>query len=252
MFVKSKDYKKHKGFTLVELSIVIVIIGLIVAGVVGGQALVKQSRLRGVVTDINKYTIAHNAFKLEYDALPGDFNKAADFWGAQVASGNGNGHITYADNEPLAYWEHLQMAGLIDGSYTGLPEAGLYRALGVNVPKSDFSNDAGFIVTSPSYNIYDVTTARKPLSIQISGGSTSCNSGLNGYVFTAREANAIDSKADDGFPSSGRWYIVEGAIPSSCFPMIGCVMDDHRVSLSTTYNFTNEIASCRMLHWLKK
>jgi prepilin-type N-terminal cleavage/methylation domain-containing protein len=62
----------EKGFTLIKLSIVIVIIGLIVAGVVGGQAWVQQANIRGLISDINKYTIALYTFKLEYNAISGD------------------------------------------------------------------------------------------------------------------------------------------------------------------------------------
>lgn len=88
---------KQQGFTLVELSIVIVIIGLIVAGIVGGQTLVKQAQLRSVYADANKYKVAINAFKLEYNQLPGDMDNAHDYWpgcnsGATAAQCNGNGN----------------------------------------------------------------------------------------------------------------------------------------------------------------
>ena len=67
----------QEGFTLIELSIVIVIIGLIVAGVVGGQTLVLQAKIRSQISDFNKYKIAYNTFQLEYNAIPGDFNQAS-------------------------------------------------------------------------------------------------------------------------------------------------------------------------------
>lgn len=60
----------RQGFTLLELSIVIVIIGLIVAGISAGQSLVRQASLRSVISDVDKFRTAKNSFKLAYDANP--------------------------------------------------------------------------------------------------------------------------------------------------------------------------------------
>jgi prepilin-type N-terminal cleavage/methylation domain-containing protein len=70
---KSPPLRKIMGFTLVELSIVIVVIGLIIGVVTAGQSLVRQAQIRSVLNDVNKYKTAWNAFKLQYDALPGDY-----------------------------------------------------------------------------------------------------------------------------------------------------------------------------------
>lgn len=116
------SFKVTGGFTLIELSIVIVIIGLIVAGVVGGQSLVNQSKLRSQIAEFDKYKIAYNAFKLEYDAIPGDFNDASSYWG--VSDGNGDrrinspsthGHLPASEN--MKFFEHLSQAGLLPQSY---------------------------------------------------------------------------------------------------------------------------------------
>jgi prepilin-type N-terminal cleavage/methylation domain-containing protein len=85
-----------QAFTLVELSIVLVIVGLIVGGVVGGQSLIHSAKINKVVLDINKMKIAFRAFELQYDALPGDMVDAYDYWGTTChgveASCNGNGN----------------------------------------------------------------------------------------------------------------------------------------------------------------
>lgn len=115
---------------------VIVIIALIVVGVVGGQDLVKQAKLRQIITDVQNIKIAFNAFKLEYDSLPGDMINANDYWSgcnsgstARDCNGNGNRIINWNDSpgicpssqEPLRFWQHLSNAKLItSGSYSGV------------------------------------------------------------------------------------------------------------------------------------
>ena len=69
------NMRTNTGFTLIELSIVIVIIGLIVAGVVGGQAIVKQSKLRSLISEIDLFHVSINSFYLEYNYLPGAYTK---------------------------------------------------------------------------------------------------------------------------------------------------------------------------------
>ena len=73
--------KKANGFTLLELSIVIVIIGLIVAGISAGQSLVRQAQIRGLTNEVAQMEVAFNSFRLQYDAIPGDMANAGDYWG---------------------------------------------------------------------------------------------------------------------------------------------------------------------------
>jgi prepilin-type N-terminal cleavage/methylation domain-containing protein len=89
-----------KGFTLVELSIVLVIIGLIVGGVVGGHSLIKNARLNSVVGEVQEFQTAIRAFELQYDYLPGDWPDAQEYYPDWVGpaddekDGDGNGRIT--------------------------------------------------------------------------------------------------------------------------------------------------------------
>ena len=70
-----------QGFSLVELSIVLVILGLLTGGILAGQNLIRASELRSVSTQINQLNTAFMTFRDTYFALPGDMRNAQDFWG---------------------------------------------------------------------------------------------------------------------------------------------------------------------------
>ena len=74
------------AFTLVELSIVLVIIGLLVGGVLSGKSLIRASELRAVASEFSYYKIAIGNFKDKYSALPGDMRNAVTYWGAAAGS----------------------------------------------------------------------------------------------------------------------------------------------------------------------
>ena len=116
-FTQEKPMRAHaykaSGFSLVELSIVLVILGLLVGGVLTGQSLIRAAELRSVTTEYGKYSTAIRAFKDKYFALPGDMTNAIAFWGpapdcadtattagtgTQTCNGDGNNNI-YAGKE---------------------------------------------------------------------------------------------------------------------------------------------------------
>ncbi len=73
----------RRGFSLVELSIVLVILGLLVGGILAGQSLIRASELRSVSTDLQRFQTSMAAFKDKYFGLPGDITNATSFWGAR-------------------------------------------------------------------------------------------------------------------------------------------------------------------------
>src|SRR5258706_14251471 len=80
----------ESGFTLVEIAIVLVIIGLLLGGVLKGQEMITQAKIKNVINDFNGVTAAVNSYQDRYRALPGDDLSAAGRWaGAQAGSGNG-------------------------------------------------------------------------------------------------------------------------------------------------------------------
>ena len=204
--------RTEQGFTLIELSIVIVIIGLIVAGVVGGQTLVRQAKVRAIITEYNAVKLAMNAFKLEYDAIPGDFNRAADYW-TGATSGNGNKEIATASTEAIRFWNHLNRADLYPGSYDGTT----VMTLGVSIPASKFGNNvvlhvaliklggpSGNNITLGAQDLFGVVDNTNVLAFGKMRYGTTGNVSIP--FLKVSEASGIDTKIDDGEPDSGFMY----------------------------------------------
>lgn len=114
-----------QGFTLVELSVVLVIIGLVLGAIFVGRDLIRHYELRRVVTDLQAYITAVNTFRIEYNCQPGDCPTATTLFPSakNIYDGNGNGVIEYDSGIPMegiSIWQHLSEAGLIAGNYVGV------------------------------------------------------------------------------------------------------------------------------------
>ncbi len=181
---------RETGFTLVEIAIVLVIIGLLLGGILKGQEMITQAKIKNVVNDFNGITAAVNSYQDRYRALPGDDVNAASRWSGAV-SGNGDGQFgtpsgtTNAYNSVLAatptaaqetnsFWWHLRLAGFVGGVTTGA---------GAGNPPANAANGI--------------------MGVQTTGlGFTSnivCSSNLPDKI-----AIAVDTQMDDGTASSGQ------------------------------------------------
>ena len=117
------------GFTLVEIAIVLVIIGLLLGGILKGQEMITQAKIKNVVNDFNGLSAAMYSYQDRYRALPGDdlnAGGATGRWGATVIAGDGNGQYNSTYNNILAavptalqesnlFWWHLRLAGFVPG-----------------------------------------------------------------------------------------------------------------------------------------
>lgn len=192
-----KNVKKSEisGFTLVELAIVIVIIGLIVSGVVGGRSLIVSSERNKIISETRGFNTAIKAFFLEYDGLPGDLRDAASYWGS-TSNGNGNRRIDYngsfigTGEEHLA-WQHLTLAEILPGSYNGTG-----GDLG-SIPQSEVYGYYRIGYQEDIYNRYGTMVSLNSVELSADTGKP------NGPVISLKNLVAIDKKVDDGKASRG-------------------------------------------------
>lgn len=235
-----------RGFTLIELSVVIVIIGLIVAGIVAGQSLVKQAKLRAVIADFNKINQSINTFELQYDALPGDIsNFNSYFSGSPVGDGNGALVRDSADlTENLYFWQHLASAGFIDGVFTHADQGSPSALPGVSVLASPISN-AGYFMSDAyeSPGLFGVTSGTV-VSL------TNFNTGDDfGSVLSALDAQIIDLKMDDGLPALGIVFTDRGAGGTPCVSENRSFTGD---PATVSYSLSVDTIECRLWFWIDK
>jgi prepilin-type N-terminal cleavage/methylation domain-containing protein len=179
--------RKQAGFTLVEIAIVLVIIGLLLGGILKGQEMITQAKIKNVVADFSGVSAAYYGYQDRYRAIPGDDPNAATRWaGAAIATPAteaGNGIVrgkynsTTATDESRLWWDHLRRAGFVSGT-------------GSNQP---FNAVAGIIGVQTGDNGGTIGPAMGGIS-----GLMVCSTNLPDKI-----AIALDTQMDDGAPDKG-------------------------------------------------
>jgi len=137
--------RNQQGFTLVEIAIVLVIIGLLLGGILKGQEMITQAKIKNVVADFSGISAAYYGYQDRYRAIPGDDLNAGTRWTTAPAAvaGDGNGVVdgTYnaacvqvpvaATPETCKWWDHLRRAGFVSGSGGLQPYNAVTGLLGV-------------------------------------------------------------------------------------------------------------------------
>ncbi len=257
-----------KAFSLVELSIVLVILGLLVGGVLSGQSLIRAAELRAATNEYSRYVTAVQSFRDKYFALPGDMNNATRFWGnlggtncvnsagtAAVATGtcdgNGNGIIVNSaaaasqTAEGYQFWRQLAFAGFIEGTYTGIVGAGGIEdaLLGINVPRSKLNN-AGWSVWNSTIGAFgDTQTYFADYGNMLELGTKVAGSRTFGSLFKPEELWNIDTKTDDGRPGTGRLIARENANFSGAAAS-KCTTSTANNDYAGAYNLSNSGVIC--------
>jgi prepilin-type N-terminal cleavage/methylation domain-containing protein len=230
---------RQSGFTLLELSIVLVIIGLLVGGVFVGRDLIKAAQARSQVSQIEKLNIATNGFKIKYKAIPGDISNAASIGigtaGGPGDDGNGNGRFDpglksypVGGLETHAFWHHLSRSGMLEKIYTqpfpvdpyfgpvpGIDSPALKQSMAGLIPMSAVGfnwNAAGGIVVAypPMYDQLGLSFSNAWL-MATSSMDTEDMAGYSGSL-----AYALDRKTDDGLPYSGNIVAVANGSSGFC------------------------------------
>ena len=203
----------RSGFTLIELSIVLVIIGLVIGGVLAGQSLSRDAQLRNIINSLQGYATAYENFRTKYNAVPGDMANASGIING-ASDGNGDGviynsstGITAAQGEDIKAWQHLSFANMVPFKFTA-GSFGTPHVLGTQMPKGLIDSTGYRYESIPNWeggnaSIYGLTGT----TIRIEGVSASNN---NAGVISAQDAMNIDKKIDDGIGATGSFIAFRG------------------------------------------
>lgn len=169
-----KRFKRGQaGFTLVEIAIVMVIIGLLIGGVLKGQAMIENAKVKRMVKQADEFRAAVMTFYDKYGVYPGDENLAAVPSGGADLEGNGDGQINNAEN--FEVFNDLGIAGLISGTYNGT----------TNLPTHAFGGNVDIFWDNPP------------------GGATPSTHYIRFFNVPAEVCLEIDTKYDDGVWNTG-------------------------------------------------
>jgi prepilin-type N-terminal cleavage/methylation domain-containing protein len=247
--MKKTFSKKKSAFSLIELSIVLIVIGLLIAGITGGASLIKSSELRSVMGEARGYAVAVNAFYSQFNALPGDY-------GTQIVAsgvvGNNNSQIEHSSTgtaplnvaEGVEAWRDLKAIGAIDSTLTyvtgGASNVVPAQAVTTNIPASKVKSsgwafDYGTGTATASANLQTGQNV-----VVLTGGvtaNTAGNSVVNGTTVAvaailATDALSIDAKIDDGSPILGKVRGVNVGATTTC--------------VNTTYQVSQTAKTCAL------
>ncbi len=252
---------RDDAFSLVELSIVLVILGLLVGGVLSGQSLIRAAELRAVTSEHSRYMAAVQSFRDKYFALPGDMANATQFWGAAHATpatcqttasttiatcdGNGDGQVLDGSYEIFRFWQHLANAGLIEGQYNGVagPAHALNHVIGTNAPRARMSN-AGWGFSFLGNHAGDAGTYALDYGHLFWFGSPSIHRPQSN-ILKPEEAWNVDTKVDDGRPAMGK--VIMRSETGGWGTASNCTTSTSNTDYNGNYNLASSTVGCALM-----
>ncbi len=217
-----------RAFSLVELSIVLVILGLLVGGILAGQSLIRAGELRKVGTEIESFRTATFSFRDKYFAMPGDMTNASSFW--PTAANGGGVQRLYWSLSGINFWNHLQQAGLLTGNIAPAGSTVSQIIIGTHVPSCPLGTCGYSMAYFSSWTQQPPLVGRNVLVMGAENTNSYTENGVAG--FNAEQLWNIDTKYDDGKSDLGR--IIGNVCVSGTYP-------------DRIYYLNNPSLSCRML-----
>jgi prepilin-type N-terminal cleavage/methylation domain-containing protein len=190
---------RTQGFTLIEIAIVLVIIGLLLGGILKGQELITSARVRNLISQQDGIKAAFFGFQDRYRALPGDYSSAATniqlITTGTAGNGNGDGRITIGGtpDESILAWEHLARSGFINGNYV----YGTGTVTDLTTPKNPY----GQFLQMAWDNTYAVSA----------GTPINRHNLKTGPQIPVEIVSEVDRKVDDGVGNTGSFVFSEYA-----------------------------------------
>lgn len=226
---------RQKGFSLVELAVVLLIIGLLVGGTLGVQSMIRNAELNSVASEAEKIQISTQNFYEKYNSLPGDMPNATAYWGrahadadtckttttgdARTCNGDGDGKIGDRNDNTKHYeyfraWQHLNNAGMVEGQFSGVTGSGgtMDGIPGVNLPMSRIKGVGPRWLYNGVVLVGDAGLFEGVYKQSITFGKRSGNGGF----MTPEEMFSLDTKFDDGRPAFGIIYMAKDPPYPSC------------------------------------
>jgi prepilin-type N-terminal cleavage/methylation domain-containing protein len=258
---------RARGFTILEISVVLMVIALLTTGVMVGQHMMRAAELRKVIADFDRISRGIEQFKEKFYAMPGDMTDAQTFWGTDpggcppaaniviktaTCNGNNDGRINLLSDASQAYeqfraWQHLANAGMLDGTYSGVlaPASEGLMVPDINCPMgiraacygigsvpaaADVLFPAEFFQTQPSHF----------LELGYGRGNAAT---IHKLLMSPEEALSLDNKMDDGYPGQG---LVQVRRHSSAYTPNCATTDD---ASTAVYNTASGAALCGLFYF---